>query len=970
VPAPGAPAAAPGDPFFDVAGWNDSFTGGAIPEAEMRDWLAATAERILALAPRRVLEIGCGNGLVLGRVAPATAEYVGTDFSTAALAVLGERIGRSGRDLGHVRLLERPADDFSGFAGGDFDTVILNSVVQYFPGVDYLLRVVDGAVRAVRDGGAVFLGDVRSLPLLDALSASVELFRAPPSLPLAELGKRIRRRRLHEEELLVDPAFFPALARRTPRIREARVLPKGGRFANELTRFRYDVVLRVGAEPAGAAPDEAAALDWRRDELDLEGIRRRLAGTRPAGLVVTGVPNPRLTRENRLLELLDESAGPATAEDLEAALAGVVAEGPGPEDLAALARDLSYSVELSWAAGRRDGSFDALFRRPDAPLSVPVSPPARELRDPDWSRFANDPLLGKLGRHLEPLLRDHLRRRLPAPMVPSAVLLLDSLPRLASGKVDRAALRAAGETLGRDRGRPHLKEAWAAPRTASERLLARVWCELLDLDRAGVRDNFFQLGGDSILGIRVVSRARELGLEIRLQDLFQHQTLAALAHLADARTPGRAADEGPIAGPVPLTPIQRWFFEQRMHEPWHYNQSVLLATRGLDPGVVEAALGHLLRHHDMLRATFSLLGTEGSLAAPGGTVPFARIDLSRLGPDRRRTEIRRATSRLQASLDLADGPLVRAALLDPERLFLAVHHLVVDRVSWPILLEDLERACRRLGEGRPVDLPARTTSYREWAELLARHAGSEEVARELPLWLDLLPGADPGLPVDGPGPNVRASAGTCSSVLGPEETRRLLRFGSEVTDPLLVALVRAVAGWTGRQSLLVELEAHGREELFASVDLSRTVGWFTSTFPVFLDLEETHGDEEALAAVRRRLGALPHHGLGYGLLRHLSTHPDAAALRSLPRPQVRFNYMGRIEPASRVLFGFAGEEEGANAGPRQERGVFLELNGWVAEGELRVDWSYSRDVHRRSTVGKLARRFVAELRGLLRRSAR
>ena len=238
----------PQDPTFNIIGWNSAYTGQPISAEEMREWVNRTAERILSLRPRRVLEIGCGSGLLLFRVAPHCTEYWGTDFSQVALRYLQQQLQRPGPALPQVTLLQNAADNFEGIAAKAFDLVILNSVVQYFPHIDYLLRVLEGAVNAVEHGGYIFVGDVRSLPLLEALHASVQLHQAPSSLSRAQLRQQVQNRMAQEEELIIDPAFFIALREYLPRISHMEILPKRGRYHNELTRFRYDVILHVESE--------------------------------------------------------------------------------------------------------------------------------------------------------------------------------------------------------------------------------------------------------------------------------------------------------------------------------------------------------------------------------------------------------------------------------------------------------------------------------------------------------------------------------------------------------------------------------------------------------------------------------------------------------------------------------------------------------------------------------------------------
>ncbi|HEX8852026.1 MAG TPA: amino acid adenylation domain-containing protein, partial [Pyrinomonadaceae bacterium] len=303
------------DPTFNIVGWNSSYTDEPLPAEQMRVWLEDTLEPVRAAAPRRVLEIGCGTGLLLSRLAPACEQYWGTDVSQVALDYVGQQVSTWGDRAARVTLLRRAADDFEGVEPQSFDAVILNSVVQYFPDADYLLRVLEGAARAVRPGGFIFVGDVRSLPLLETFHASVQLFKAQPSLPAARLREQARTRAVQENELAVAPAFFYALGQHLPEVSRVEVRPKRGRFHNELTRFRYQVLIHVGGEAEHAAVT-GPWLDWDAEDLTLEALRGRLAEQRPPALSLARVPNARLSAEVKTLELLSDEENSHTAAEL------------------------------------------------------------------------------------------------------------------------------------------------------------------------------------------------------------------------------------------------------------------------------------------------------------------------------------------------------------------------------------------------------------------------------------------------------------------------------------------------------------------------------------------------------------------------------------------------------------------------------------------------------------------------------
>ena len=498
----------------------------------MREWLDGTVGRLLALPHRRVLEVGCGTGLLLFRVAPEAERYRGTDFSGVALAQVHAELVRRG--LPQVELAQGLADDWSGVRQGEFELVVLNSVVQYFPTVDYLVKVLAGAVAAVAPGGTVFVGDVRSLPLLAAFHASVQLYRAAGSLPAAELARRVGRGVADEEELVVDPELFLALARRLPAVRRVQVLLKRGRHANELTRFRYDVILHVG-QVGEESRDEPRFHAWE----SLSGLERLLE-ERPAVLAVSGIPNSRLAGEVAALELLAgremETAGELRDEIERRARTAI-----DPEDLWTLADRLGYDADLTWsAAGGADGRLDATLRRRGAgvPAGVPAGSMPRRggIEDLPWTAYANDPLRADQARRLVPELRRVLESELPEHMVPSAFVLLDALPLTANGKVDRAALPAP------ERAAVPAGE-WIAPATPLEELLARATAEVLGLERVGMGDNFFDLGGHSLLATQLVSRLTQgHGVPVTLQMVFD---TGDLSELADRIVEAELADADP-----------------------------------------------------------------------------------------------------------------------------------------------------------------------------------------------------------------------------------------------------------------------------------------------------------------------------------------------------------------------------------------------------------------------------------------
>jgi len=512
------------DMAFDISGWRSSYTGEAIAADEMRRWQQSTVVRLRAATPQRVWEIGCGTGLLLLEVAPRCEQYLGTDFSVTALGALQTVVEAHG--LRHVRLEHRVADDFTGLEAGQFDLVVLNSVVQYFPSLAYLRRVLEGAVAALAPGGVLFVGDVRSLPLLAAFHTSVQMYQATADLEVAQLRERVRRTLEVEEELTLAPEFFHDLCRDLPTLSHAEVFFKRGRDTNEMTRYRYDVWLYIGVAPA--AVEVVAGLDWAAQEAPWAALEAALQEG-PATLEIVGIPNARVWADQLAWRALAASTG--TVGELRHRVAERSATAVEPEALWELGERLGYAVRITWSRGENVDCVDVLFeraslaaaRRAWLPGSCPMANTA--------SAQANNPLQTQHARRWVAALRAGLQAKLPEYMIPAAFVLLDALPLTPNGKVDRQALPALDPSLA------VRSQHYVAPRSPIERQVAEIWCEVLGLKQVGVHDNFFELGGHSLLATQVVSRIRStFEVELPLRVLFETPTVAELADVIESIT--------------------------------------------------------------------------------------------------------------------------------------------------------------------------------------------------------------------------------------------------------------------------------------------------------------------------------------------------------------------------------------------------------------------------------------------------
>jgi amino acid adenylation domain-containing protein/non-ribosomal peptide synthase protein (TIGR01720 family) len=961
------------DETFNIIGWNSSYTNQPIPAEEMEVWVDQTVDRILALQPQSVLEIGCGTGLLLFRIAPYCERYCGTDFSAASLRKVQQVMDKSEDDFSHVTLVRKDATNFDGSESEKFDTVVINSVVQYFPGIDYFLQVLENAVKSVRPGGHIFVGDIRSLRLLETFHASVQLSQALDSLSKSELQERVKRYSSHEEELAIDPEFFHALKQYLPNIGRVEIQLKRGPHHNELTKFRYDVVLHIGNDSESSSKIEW--LDWEEQGLTLPAIRQTLSSNGIEGVGVRGVPNARVFADAKLMELIADPNGPDRVAEIRETLRTVVTVGEEPDDFRALGKELEFLVDVSWSTDKADGSFDVIFRRPGStPKIQNESTRSGSLVSRSWATYASDPLQVKWTRNLVSRLRAFASNKLPDYMVPSSFVIMDAFPLTPNGKVDLKALP------GPDGSRPESTDEYVAPRTPAEEVLAKIWAEVLRLKRVGVNDNFFELGGDSILSIQTIARAREAGLHLTPKDLFQHQTIARLALVAKS-TATFQAEQGLVNGATPLTPIQHWFFEQELSEPHHYNQALLLEVRQVvDPMLLVEAVRHLALHHDALRMRFeqSDSGWQQYHAAADEKINFTTLDLSSLSEGEQRIAIEAEAAETQTKLNLTAGPLLRVVYFDlgegrPARLLLVCHHLVVDGVSWRILLADLQQAYSSLAAGEAVQLPPKSSSFQQWSQALVEYAGSEELAQQIDYWQKAERKQVRSLPRDyEDGENLVSSTQTVVVSLGRRETEALLQevpgvYHTKINEVLLSALGLAMKQWSGQNVVLVDLEGHGREQISERVDVSRTVGWFTTIYPVLL---EVHGSKERVGAVlkqvKEQVRAIPAQGIGYGILRYLSGE-TGTQLQALPPAEVVFNYLGQTDGVlgETGVFGMARESSGSQCSQKGMRQHLLDINSLVVGGQLQLSWSFSRNLHRPETIEQLARNFINCLEAII-----
>ncbi|ABA25091.1 Amino acid adenylation (plasmid) [Trichormus variabilis ATCC 29413] len=519
------------DSTISLRAWISSDTNQPLPEAEVIEYADSTAQRILSvMQPKRVLEIGCGTGVILLRVAPHCTHYCGTDISDVALRYTQQQLAIRQPDiLTKVSFLHRAAHNFQDIATEQFDTIILNEVVQHFPSIEYFVDVLQSAVKVVQPGGCIFLGGVRSLPLLEAFHTWVQLNRVPPSWSTAQFYQQVQEQLSAEKELVINPDFFTALQKYLPEISYVQICPKRGSYHNELTKFHYDVILHIKAE-VNLTPD-ILWLNWHEEKLTVTAVRQLLKSSAPATLGLRNIPNARVETSAKAVELLRQNSGIQTVAELKQALQSNFSPlGVDPEEFWTLSQDLPYTVDISWANAAIDGSYDVLFRRysDNSTNLIPGFGAIATNSQQPLDTYTNKPLhsQSKLTSELIPQITSYLREKLPEYMIPVNFVALEALPLTPNGKVDYQALPAPQQI------RSRFTETLIFPRDSLELQLAQIWEDILDIHPVGVTENFFDLGGHSLSAVRLMAQIRtKLNQELPLSILFQGITIEKLASI-------------------------------------------------------------------------------------------------------------------------------------------------------------------------------------------------------------------------------------------------------------------------------------------------------------------------------------------------------------------------------------------------------------------------------------------------------
>ncbi|MBQ4862211.1 non-ribosomal peptide synthase/polyketide synthase [Pseudoalteromonas sp. MMG013] len=937
------------DTESNFVGWNNSYTGEAIPLPQMQEWLDGTVKSIQKLRPKNLLEIGCGTGLLLYRYAQQCDSVTALDISAQALSLV--QTGIDARDWSHVKLAQGDALALEQLPKSHFDTVVINSVVQYFPNSQYLEQVIVGALSAIRSGGKIMLGDIRNLDLMLAHHSAVERSMLNKSTSVKTFSSSVQRRLLQEQELLLSPSYFTQLQTRYPQITHVDILVKRGIGDNEMLRYRYDVVLHKGdnSESAIIMPET-----WY-DFTSISELEILLTEQSATCFGVSGVDNHRIVDDVTLSEGLSQWQSTRMIKPVSqpgSLTTHAQQQVEALESLLTYAQQCGYHCGVTWSQ-EHSTKLDIIFSQDAGALIQARGEYCQTYK-------ANFPQLNEVNKALSAELRNELSKTLPEYMLPDAFIALEHLPLTANGKVDKKAL-------------PNInvfdlqKTEYVAPTTPTEHILCEQWQQFLDLEQVGVNDNFFALGGHSLLATRVVSACSAVfGKTISVRALFEYSHIRELALYIDSLASEQATHivRASRAQPLPLSFAQQrlWFIDQLEGGSAQYNVPAVLKLKGsLNFAALQASLDDIIARHESLRTIFKESdGQPVQVIEPVSQLPITEVDLRTKDEVYASTYLNRfVTEQSQRAFDLSQQWPVRVSLVhlasDEYMLLFTMHHIVSDGWSVSVLIKEFRDLYSAHCQGKTAILPQLKVQYADYAQWQRTHLASEGANAQLDYWLARLEGLPlvHGLPLDRPRSAKQSFAGhKIQQVFSKELLNKLNRLANDHNASLFMVLQSAFAvllgRWSGESDIVMGSPIAGRTHQ----DLESLIGFFVNTLVYRTDLT---GNPDFLTVLEHNkvnnLEAYDNQLIPFEML--VDELQPERSLSYSPIFQVSITLQNN-EDVELVL----PDLEVEISDPHDSLTLF-DLSLFLKETEegLAVDWLYATDIFNTDTITRLGQSF-------------
>ncbi|MBW4507961.1 MAG: amino acid adenylation domain-containing protein [Scytonematopsis contorta HA4267-MV1] len=843
------------DPAFNITGWNSSYDSKPIPVGEMRQWLDNTLAQIKSLKPVQVLEIGCGTGMILLNIAPEVHSYWATDFSFEAISRLQKILHQN--QWNQVRLQQQEANNFSGLPQAHFDTIIINSVAQYFPSLEYFQQVIAGALDLLAPGGSLFIGDNRNLLLLDYFYASIAFAQEKDGTNREDFKQKVQLIAENENELTLDPIFFADLPLTFPAIAEVEIHLKPEKTNNEMTKYRYDVVLhKQGVHKNNKHAINPIWLDWQTENYQLSDVRNLLSKEQNFAIGWCGIPNAQLLQDEKICRWYRDIEDYATVGELRSLLSLDTNTGVVPKDFHDLAAEIGCQVIITYSADSELGFFDVCFYTATERLEkrrCPIIMPLVAKNGSKGSNYYLNPLKGRFARALIDELKERTSKLLPEYMRPGTYTLLDRLPINSNGKLDRRSLPLPNLT------RAITQKSFAEPQTTTQNKLCVLWSNVLGIERLGITDNFFQLGGHSLLATKLVSRIREqFKITLPLRAIFEHPTVIELASEVDKLLSQSNRDEYLASYEIlqvknrhnlPLSFAQQrlWFLDRLEPGNPAYNIVVGFRLNGiLHEQALFASLQEIVTRHEVLRTTFSQddLGNPVQIIHPSAEIALNLIDLTDLPESEREEKLKQTVNQtVLIPFNLKTGPLFRVYLyrLDQQThvLVAVMHHIVSDGWSFGIVVKELSVLYEAFCQGNKSPLLPLTLQYADFAFWHRTVFEREELPKQLAYWQQELSGEiQPlNLPTDFPRPAITTYEGRAIPFTINRDCH--LRFkqlcesqGVTLFMGLLAVLKVLLMRYSGQDDILVGTPIANRNRQ----TIEDIIGFFVNTLVIRSDL--------------------------------------------------------------------------------------------------------------------------------------
>ncbi|OBY78851.1 hypothetical protein BBG47_14435 [Paenibacillus sp. KS1] len=741
---------------LNLAGWRSSIDNKSIPQNEMLEWVNNTVERIQSLKPINVLEIGCGTGLLLTKILPKVRSYIATDLSELVTK-------QHSSDLvsyvasGRLRILNQQASDFSNIEFNSVDTIIINSVIQYFPDGEYFIDVIKKSVARVQPGGVVFIGDVRSKHLMELFYFDCEWSNQDSNVQLSKLNSNILKRRMNEKELLVHPNFFYALSKEIEGITHVEILPKRGKHHNELTKYRYDVILHVGKPITNVLP-EISYIDKEKESLSTFDIIQKLQLENPDAIAITNIKNNRLAGVIKYKETIDNNTLIPNIKDHRWPSLDPLLDAEGAYDLdewEQVFERIGYRSYISWGNVYANGNYDLILTKIGNTLDPKdvFQHKLLEYRNTEsLHSFYNEPSVLKYSQEMSKQLRQFLNTKLPSHMIPSSFVSITQIPITVNGKTDFSALSKLQ--------RVHQSEkVFVPPTNQYEELICDQYATYLNYARVGIEDDFFYLGGDSLIAARLLTNIRKvLNVGVQPSAIFKYSKIADLAAYIKQLKENLVQDSYEHPRNRAVQKVQKnassgqkrmLFINQLLPDSPIYNVPITFYIKGeLNLHALQSSTDIVIQRHKALRTAFRRADQE--------LVPYVMevdrsvmdvVDLTRINSDVLQTVLsRKIESKSAIPFDLEKDLLLRSYVfkLDQEEhiILLVTHHIAVDTWSLNIMLEEISAQYYAFIHDQKIVLPELKKEYADFAHWQNSMLTEPLFQHQLAYWKNKLNGID------------------------------------------------------------------------------------------------------------------------------------------------------------------------------------------------------------------------------------